>query len=234
MTELVVRPALADLVGPAAEWIGSEVSRAVGERGLCAVALAGGRTPEPVYRKLASHSGISWDRVDVFFTDERAVPPEDPESNYGMIHRALLSRIPISPTRVHRMEADNPDREAAARSYEGALPEHLDLLVLGVGQDGHTASLFPGSPVMEELHRLVVPVIGPKLPPERLTLTPPVIEAARSVVIIATGSDKAAVIARAIEGPWAPREIPAQLARRGRWFLDQAAAERLAEGKVPT
>lgn len=234
MTELVVVPTPNDLVRPSAEWIVSEVRSAVAERGSCSLALAGGRTPEPVYRELASDLTIDWDKVDLYFTDERAVPPEDPESNYGMIRRALISRVSIPPDRVHRMKAESPDRDAAARGYERTLPSSLDVLVLGIGQDGHTASLFPGSAVLDERLRLVVPVAGPKPPPDRLTLTPPVIEAARSVAVIATGSDKAAVVARAIEGPWMPREIPAQLARRGRWFLDQAAAERLTERRVPT
>jgi 6-phosphogluconolactonase len=234
MTDLVVMAVPQDLVKPSAAWIGSEVRQAVADRGSCTLALAGGRTPEPVYRVLASDSTIDWDKVDLYFTDERAVPPEDPESNYGMIRRALISRVSIPPARVHRMKAESPDRDAAAWAYERTLPSSLDVLVLGIGQDGHTASLFPGSTALDEQHRLVVPVVGPKPPPNRLTLTPPVIEAARSVAVIATGADKAAVVARAIEGPWMPWEIPAQLARRGRWFLDQAAAERLTERRVPT
>ena len=234
MTDLIVMALPQDLVKPSAEWIGSEMRGAIAARGSCALALAGGRTPEPVYHELAADTGIDWDKVDLFFTDERAVPPEDPESNYGMVRRALLSRVPMPAGRVHRMEAESPDREAAARSYELSLPLQLDMVVLGVGQDGHTASLFPGSAVLDERRRLVVPVAGPKPPPNRLTLTPPVIENARRVAVIATGQDKAVVIARAIEGPWAPREIPAQLARRGRWFLDQAAAEFLTARRVPT
>ena len=234
MTELVVMSTPRDLVRPSAEWIGSEIKRAVAERGSCALALAGGRTPEPVYRLLASDASIDWTNVDLFFTDERAVPPDDAESNYDMVRRALLSRVSLPPSRTHRMKAESLDRDAAARDYERSLPSQIDVLVLGMGQDGHTASLFPGSPVLDERHRLVVPVVGPKPPPERLTLTPPVIEAARSVAVIAAGADKAAMVARAIEGPWSPREIPAQLARRGRWFLDQAAAAELTQGRVPT
>ncbi len=234
MTELVVVPAPNDLVRPSAEWIASEVRNAVTDRGTCALALAGGRTPEPVYRELARDPSIDWGSVDLFFTDERAVPPDHPESNYGMIRRVLLSVVPLPPGQIHRMEAERPDRDAAARDYERRLPSRLDVLVLGVGQDGHTASLFPGSAVLDEQRRLVMPVVGPKPPPERLTLTPPVIESARQVAVIATGKDKAAAIARAIEGSWAPREIPAQWARGGRWFLDQAAAERLSNRRVPT
>ncbi len=227
MTELIVAPEPAELVRQAADRLRVELIRAIAERGSCAVALAGGRTPEPVYRELATGSEIDWTRVEVFFSDERAVPPDHADSNYRMVHRALLGRVPIPPERVHRMEAERPDRESAAREYEASLPPRLDLLLLGMGPDGHTASLFPGSAVLEERTRLVVPVLGAKPPAGRLTITPPVIQAARWVAVLATGGDKAAMVARAIEGPLAPTAVPAQLARRGVWFLDQAAAARL-------
>lgn len=227
-------PTRAELARPAAEWLGLEVTRAIAGQGACTLCLAGGRTPEPVYRALASGSSIDWTRVDVFFGDERAVPPDHPDSNYLMVYRALLSRVPIPAGQVHRMEAERSDREAAAREYERSLPPQLDILVLGMGPDGHTASLFPGSAALDERHRLVVPVIGAKAPAERLTITPPVIEAARRVAVIATGEDKAAVVARAIEGPLAPKEVPVQLARRGSWFLDQAAAGSLTSRRVAT
>ena len=107
------------------------------------------------------------------------------------------------------------------------LPLSLDVLLLGVGADGHTASLFPGSPALAERRRLVVPVTGAKPPAERLTITPPVIGAARRVAVLGAGADKAAMVARALEGPVEPGEVPAQLARHGVWFLDRAAAGRL-------
>jgi 6-phosphogluconolactonase len=234
VTELIVVSEPADLVQPAAEWLRLEVTRAIAERGSCAVGLAGGRTPEPIYRALASGSGVDWRRVDVFFGDERAVPPDHADSNYRMVRQALLSLVPIPASQVHRMEAERPDREAAAREYERALPPRLDVLVLGMGPDGHTASLFPGSAALDERRRLVVPVVGAKPPVERLTITPPVIEAARKVAVVATGEDKAAMVARAIEGLIAPKAVPVQLARRGVWFLDRAAATRLAARRVAT
>jgi 6-phosphogluconolactonase len=232
MTELIVVPAPSELARPAAEWLELEMSRAIAGRGACSVCLAGGRTPEPVYQDLASASSIDWTRVEVFFGDERAVPPDHPESNYLMVHRVLLSRVPVPARQVHRMEAERGDREAAAREYERVLPPRLDVLVLGMGPDGHTASLFPGSAALDERQRLVVPVIGAKAPTERLTITPPVIEAARRVAVLATGGDKAAIVARAIEGPLAPKDVPVQLARRGSWFLDEAAAGRLTTRRV--
>jgi 6-phosphogluconolactonase len=234
MTELIVVSTPAELARPAAEWLGLEVTRALAERGSCALSLAGGRTPEPVYRELALESRIDWERVDVFFGDERAVPPDHPDSNYFMVQRTLLARVPIPAGNVHRMEAERADREAAARDYERALPLRLDVLLLGMGPDGHTASLFPGSDAMDEQHRLVLPVVGAKPPAERLTITPPVIRAARRVAVIATGEDKAVMVARAIEGSLAPKAVPVQLARRGCWFLDQAAAARLTTRKVAT
>jgi 6-phosphogluconolactonase len=232
MTELIVRSRLAELARQAAEWLGVEVTRAIAERGSCALGVAGGRTPEPVYAELAAGSSIDWRKVSVFFGDERAVPPDHPESNYLMVHLALLSRVPIPHGNVHRMEAERADREAAAREYERALPPRLDVLLLGMGPDGHTASLFPGSAALDERHRLVLPVLGAKPPAERLTITPPVIEAAREVAVIATGEDKALMVARAIEGPLEPRAVPVQLARRGCWFLDPAAAARLTAWRV--
>jgi 6-phosphogluconolactonase len=232
VTELIVVSQPAELARQAVRWLETEVTRAIAERGSCAMSLAGGRTPEPVYRELASGSSIDWKRVDVFFGDERAVPPDHPDSNYLMVHLALLSRVPIPVGNVHRMEAERGDREAAAREYERSLPSQLDILVLGMGPDGHTASLFPGSAAMDERHRLVVPVVGAKPPAERLTITPLVIEAARKVAVIATGEDKAVMVARAIEGRFAPKAVPVQLARQGCWFLDRAAAAQLTAGGV--
>jgi 6-phosphogluconolactonase len=232
MTELIIASQPSDLARDAAEWLGRVVSRAIAGRGKCALCLAGGRTPEPVYRELASGSGIDWSRVEVYFGDERAVPPDHPDSNYHMVHRALLSRVPVPPGQVHRMQAEGADRDAAALDYERRLPPRLDVLFLGMGHDGHTASLFPGSAALDERQRRVVAVIGAKPPAARLTITPPVIAAARSVAVIATGDDKAAMVARALEGPLDPKAIPVQLARRGAWFLDHAAAALLTSPKV--
>jgi 6-phosphogluconolactonase len=232
MTELMVVARPTELARPAAEWLEHEVSKAIAEQGRCALALSGGRTPEPAYRELALVTGVDWARVEIFFADERAVPPDHADSNYRMADIALLSRVPIPDSQVYRMEAERSDRDAAAREYEKLLPRKLDILLLGVGPDGHTASLFPGSPVLDERQRLVVPVIGTKPPAERMTITPPVIEAARKVIVLASGADKAGVVARALEGPLAPKVLPAQLARRGTWMLDQAAAAQLTAPRI--
>jgi 6-phosphogluconolactonase len=232
MTELILASQPSDLAQEAAEWLSREVSGAIVERGRCALCLAGGRSPEPVYRALASGSAIDWSRVDVYFGDERAVPPDHPDSNYHMVHRALLSRLPVPAGQVHRMEAERVDRDAAALDYERRLPPRLDVLLLGMGQDGHTASLFPGSAALDERERRVVAVLGAKPPAGRLTITPPVIDAARTVAVLATGDDKAAAVARALKGPLDPKAVPVQLARRGVWFLDHGAAASLTSPKV--
>jgi 6-phosphogluconolactonase len=232
MTELIVVARPAELARPAAEWLELEVSKAIAERGRCALALSGGRTPEPAYRELALATSIDWPRVEIFFADERAVPPDHVDSNYRMVDLALLSRVPIPASQVYRMEAERSDRDAAAREYERRLPRRLDILLLGIGPDGHTASLFPGSPALDERQSLVLPVLGAKPPAERMSITPPVIEAARKIMVLASGEDKAAVVARALEGPQAPKAVPAQLARRGTWFLDQAAASQLTAPRI--
>lgn len=188
------------------------------------LALAGGSTPRALHEKLARLPDLPWERVAVYFGDERCVPPEHPDSNYRMARESLLDRVPIAAERVHRMRGEWPDREAAARAYEAELPAALDVLVLGIGEDGHTASLFPGAAALSERERRVLPVTGPKPPPERLSITPPVIAAARHVVVLASGSGKSEPVARALSGPWDPLGTPAQLARDGLWILDRAAA----------
>ena len=220
----------AEFVRRAAAWLIEGIKRAAAARGHCAVALAGGRTPEPIYEALASpgyEGRVPWAHVDVFFTDERAVAADDPDSNYRMVRRALLDRVGIEDAQVHRMEADRADVDAAARDYEALLPPRLDVLLLGMGQDGHTASLFPRNAAMAERERRVVSVQGPKPPALRLTITPPVVALARRVALVATGADKADVAAQALEGPFTPEELPVQLALRGTWFLDHAAAAKL-------
>jgi 6-phosphogluconolactonase len=228
--ERIVVTETSRLAEAAAAWIAAALEADVRHHGRSALALAGGATPRPVYECLARDplaARIAWGDLDIFFGDERAVPPDDPASNYGMAAATLLGRVPVAAARIHRMEAERPDRDAAAREYERLLPARLDILLLGMGPDGHTASLFPGSAALDQRERLVVPVTGPKPPAERLTITPPVIAAARRVAVMASGAEKAAAVARALQGPERPRETPVQWARRGVWFLDQAAAAHL-------
>lgn len=196
-----------------------------------ALVLSGGETPAPVYRQLARLKGPDWRRVDIFFGDERAVPPNDPASNFRMAQENLIGPAGIPPGQVHRMEADDPDPHAAAQRYAALLPGRLDLVLLGIGEDGHTLSLFPGAPALQERNLLVVPVTGPKPPPRRLTLTPAALLRAAGTVVLAAGAGKAPAVAQALEGPYAPADCPAQLAREGLWILDRLAAAGLADPK---
>ena len=229
-SERIVTRDAAELAERAAAWIAARLHQAVSERGGCALALTGGRTPEPVYRALAERPGLPWPAVSVFFGDERAVPPEHPESNYAMAFATLLSRVALPPVQIHRMQAERSDLEQAAREYAALLPQRLDLLLLGIGADGHTASLFPGAGALAERERRVVTASGGQPPRARLTITPPVIAAARSVLVMATGTDKAPAVARALAGDAAPETVPATLARGGTWILDRAAAAELPAG----
>jgi 6-phosphogluconolactonase len=199
-------------------------------RGHCTLALAGGATPRPVYERMATSplaARVAWDRVNIYFGDERCVPPQDLQSNYRMAHEVLLQHVPVPNASVHRMEGERADSNAAAQAYEQLLPAELDLLLLGMGEDGHTASLFPRSPALAERTRRVVVVARPAPSPQRLTITPPVIEAADTVVVLVAGANKAAMVARALDGSYAPDELPIQHALRGTWLIDYAAARGL-------
>jgi 6-phosphogluconolactonase len=200
---------------------------AVAEHGTATLALSGGGTPVGTYREL-SRAALPWDRVHVYFCDERGVPPDDPRSNFRMAREALCAPAGIPAVHVHRMEAERADLERAAADYEAALPEALDLLVLGVGEDGHTCSLFPGSPLVRELGRRVGVVRdSPKPPPVRITLTPAALEAARDGLVLVAGAGKAGAVARALGPDADPAATPAALLRGRTWLLDRAAASAL-------
>ncbi len=204
------------------------------------VVLAGGSTPRGVYHALAGeHAGrIRWDRVHLFFGDERCVPSEDPLSNYAMARESLISRIPVPDGNVHRIPAEIDPPAEAARHYEdsirsffgrgpGGPPPRFDLVLLGVGADGHTASLFPGHDALEERSLWVAAVHSAAVvPPWRITLTLPVLDNARQVFFVVTGAAKAAVV-RAIlrDAPEARRYPAARVRGRERtvWFADRAA-----------
>lgn len=209
----------------AARELASLVAGAIAREGRCRLGLAGGRTPRPVYESLAAGCGlppIDWDRVELFFGDERCVPPDDPESNFRMVRESLLDRLPRPPRAVLRMEGERCPE--AAERYEARLPDRLDVLVLGMGADGHTASLFPGSPALHERRRRVLCVRAPVPPELRLTVTPPVIEAAREIVLLAAGRSKAEALARVMADEGRVERTPARIARRGLIVTDADAA----------
>jgi 6-phosphogluconolactonase len=187
--------------------------------GLGSVVLAGGSTPHRMYQLL--QPGPAWARVTALFGDERCVPPEDPESNYRMAFADLLSRV--HPANVHRMPGEL-GAEEAARRYEEVVARYspLDVVLLGMGPDGHTASLFPGAPELAA-QGLVAPVHNaPKPPPDRVTLTLPALRAARRVVFLVTGADKADAVLLASRG-----EVPSGMIPGAEYLLDRAAAARL-------
>jgi 6-phosphogluconolactonase len=219
----------------AADRIADLAASAISERGRFTVALSGGSTPEPVYRRLARepHSGsIDWSRVEVFWGDERCVPPDHEDSNYRLARRALLDEVAIPATAVHRIRGELPPVEAARR-YEREIRRVLaedgrfDLIMLGLGPDGHTASLFPGTSAVLERRRAVVAVRVEKLDAWRVTMTLPLINEARHVVFLVSGSRKAEAVRRVL----ADEELPAARVdpRQGRltWLLDADAAEDL-------
>src|SRR6478609_4476400 len=213
----------------AAERIADALKEAISADSAASLALAGGTTPRAAYEALAKIPGIDWSKINVYFGDERAVPPSHPDSNFAMAKAALFEQVPLPAANIHRIAAEEADQDAAARAYEALLPDRISVMVLGIGEDGHTASLFPGSPALNERVRRVLPVIGPKPPPQRLSITPPVIEAAKECIVLASGSGKAEPVRRALLDPLDIQKTPSGLAREGLWLLDHAAAALLGK-----
>jgi 6-phosphogluconolactonase len=226
-----------DLVKAAADEIVGTLNRAIGERGQSIVALSGGETPRPVYRMLGSEpyrSMVEWNYVHFFFGDERAVPPHDPQSNFGMIEKELFSRISIPPENVHRMFGER-EPSLASIEYEKILQDfagsdglRFDLILLGLGDDGHTASLFPGTDAVTATGSLVTAVFVPKFGKWRITLTLECINDARRVIFLVSGKGKADVVSAILGAGKARQELPASLVRPRDgeviWMLDQDAA----------
>ncbi len=231
--------ALADV---AAQTIVDLGARAVAERGRFMLALAGGATPRATYMRLAvpPHADrMPWDRTWLFFGDERCVPPEHPESNYRMAYEALISKVPLPTDHVFRMRGEADDPEVAATEYartlatvfgtrRGEVPR-FDLILLGVGLDGHTASLFPGSPALKEVFRLVAAVhAAAAIIPQRLTLTFPVFNAAAHVIVLVAGAEKAKTVKIALTGSVAlPVAMVQPVSGTLRWIVDRGAASLL-------
>ncbi len=203
----------------AAEWFAQALREALAGGGRCSFALSGGLTPRPIYRTLAGMD-VPWDRVDFYFVDERCVPPDHQESNYFHAEANLFGPAGVKPEQVHRMEGERDDREAAARDYEALLPRALDVALIGMGEDGHTASLFPGASALEERQRHVLAVVGPKPPPWRLTLTLPVLLGTRKVLNVVAGEGKRDAARRALTG----EALPITRVTNAVWMMDEAAA----------
>jgi 6-phosphogluconolactonase len=221
----------------AAPYVAQTLAAAAAARGTASVALSGGSTPRRTHELLAEpplREMIPWDQVHFFWGDERCVPPDHPDSNYHMAHETLLSRVPIPARNVHRVPTEAGAPVAVAAHYERELRGHFglevedvprfDLILLGMGPDGHTASLFPGGPAVEETRRLVVPSEIEYMPHPRVTFTLPVLDAARAIAFLITGRDKAPALAKALAGD--PSVPAGRVHPVGdlRWYLDRAAA----------
>jgi len=208
-----------ELAHRSAEWLAEALTQALAGGGRCSFALSGGKTTGPIYRTLAGMK-LPWERVDFYFADERCVPPDNPDSNYLLAEESMLRPLGVKPEQVRRMEGEREDRDAAARDYEALLPPALDVVLLGMGEDGHTASLFPGVSSLEEQQRRVLAIVGPKPPPWRLTLTLPVLNAAKRVLFVVAGEGKRDAVRRVMAGD----NVPAARVTNAEWLLDRTAA----------
>jgi 6-phosphogluconolactonase len=243
--DVMVFPDLDAAAAAAAERFADVCDRATAARGACGIALSGGDTPKPLFARLAgpSYRGrIPWDRLQVFWGDERCVPPDDPRSNFKLANDLLLSSVPVPASQIHRMPGDTADHAAAAAGYADMLRAHLphtadgwprfDFVLLGLGANAHTASLFPHTPAVHERERAVVAQFVDEVGMWRMTLTVPVLRRAAETVFLVSGASKADAVRAALEGPQDGDAVPASLIRpidgRVAWMLDAPAASRLS------
>jgi 6-phosphogluconolactonase len=244
-TEIRILTTPQELFEAAAEEVLRAAKEAIAQRGRFTIVLSGGSTPKSLFNLLATNARtvFPWDHTFFFWGDERHVPPTDPDSNYRMAEEAMLSKIPVPAGNVFRFAAENPDAAAVAEAYEQTLRKFFqlgpgqipafDLILLGMGPDGHTASLFPGSPGLQEKTRLVIANWVEKLKASRLTLTLPVLNAARCVAFLVSGTDKAPALHAVLESDVAGEQYPSKLIRPvdGKliWLIDRAAASQLTD-----
>jgi 6-phosphogluconolactonase len=241
MTVIRVLPDPAALADAAARYVVEQARAAIDARGVFTIALSGGSTPRELHLRLSSpplKDQVDWAHVHVFFGDERCVPPDDAQSNYRMADETLLSRVPIRPDHVHRMQGELPPEEAASqyeadlKAFFGNDPPRLDLILLGMGDNGHTASLFPGLRAVHEQQRWVVAEYVGEVSMWRISLTPVVLNLAREAMFLVAGAAKASMLQQVLEGTFAPDERPAQIVRPTPgeviWLVDAAAAEKLS------
>ncbi|MCX6132800.1 MAG: 6-phosphogluconolactonase [Ignavibacteriales bacterium] len=224
----------------AAKEIARIMTTAINDRGVCFVALSGGETPRQIYRRLGMEpikDQVNWNSVHLFFSDERSVSPNDAQSNYGMVERSLLSWIDIPRQNVHRLKGElDPlsaaeEYEADIRSAFGDKEMRFDLVLLGVGEDGHVASIFPGTRVVDEEVALVRPAMNPSQPLQRITLTFPIINSAREILFLVSGKRKASIVQRVLATSKPTRDLPATMVRPAegslRWMIDHDAASQI-------
>jgi 6-phosphogluconolactonase len=241
MTAIRVFPDPAALADSAARQIVERCQAAIDARGSFSIALSGGSTPRDLHRRLASPPlarQVDWAHVHVWFGDERCVPPDDPQSNYRMADETLLSKVPIPSEQVHRMRGEQAPEQAAAnyarelREFFKDEPPRLDVILLGMGDNGHTASLFPGLKAVHEQQRWAMAEYVAEVGMWRITLTPVVLNLGREVVFLVAGSGKASMLRQVLEGSFNPDEHPAQIVRPNPgdvlWLVDAAAAADLS------
>lgn len=236
--EVRIYPDLTSLSRAVAQHVVSLAVDAIASRKVFTLALTGGSTPRPAYEVLATPrfaQRVDWTRVHLFWGDERCVPPDHERSNYRMAHEALVEHLAIPSEQVHRMRGEIPPEEAAF-GYESQLRDvfgdvavpRFDLILLGLGEDGHVASLFPGTEALEDTKRWVVAHYVAKVEEWRLTFTPPVLNAAENVAFLVSGERKRKILQEILESPYRPEELPAQLVQpvegHLRWFVDRDAA----------
>jgi 6-phosphogluconolactonase len=235
-----------ELFAAAAEEVVRAAQEAVSQRGRFTIALSGGSTPKSLFNLLATNAKnvLPWDHMFFFWGDERHVPPTDPDSNYHMAEETMLSKIPVAAGNVFRFAAENPDAAAVADAYEQTLRKffalepgqfpRFDLILLGMGPDGHTASLFPNTAGLKEKSRLVIANWVDKLKTSRLSLTLPVINAAACVAFLVSGTDKAPALHAVLEGDAPGEQYPSKLIHPADgkliWLIDRAAASELKSG----
>lgn len=233
-----------DLFQAAAEEVIRSAADAIAQRGRFTIALSGGSTPRNLYTLIAANASatLPWNQMFFFWGDERHVPPDSPDSNYRMAKETLLTKVPIPSTNIFPVPAENPDAAVAAETYEQTLRKffvvapgefpRFDLILLGMGPDGHTASLFPETAALEEKSRLVVANWVEKLGSSRITFTLPLLNAARCIAFLVSGTDKAAALHEVLEGKAPAEKYPSKLVqpREGKliWFVDRAAASGLS------
>jgi 6-phosphogluconolactonase len=246
---VLVLPTSAALANRAADTFASAAQEAQWGRGGAYIALSGGSTPLALGRRLASppfDRRIPWDHIQFFWGDERWAPPESDESNAGTAMRTFLAHVPIPKDHIHPYEVSAADPKTAAAEMEAKIrallpeneyPPRFDLILLGLGDDGHTASLFPGTSAIYEDRDLVLAHHVPKLNADRLTFTPPLINAARQIVFLVSGSGKASALKQVLEGEYQPDLFPAQVVRpfngKVTWLVDADAAAELSRNPSP-
>lgn len=246
-SSVLILETAAQVAHAAAERFVTYAEESIRDHGSFTVALAGGNTPRLTYESLATNEfsrRIAWPRVQIFFGDERAVPPQNPDSNYRMVHEALISRVAIPPANVHRVQGELDANESASayetelRTVFGAVEwPRFDLVLLGMGADGHTASLFPDSPALTESTKWVIATLQPQTRQQRITLTLPVLNHSVRVLFLVTGKEKAAAVARVLNEQTARAELPAQKVRPANavveWLIDKAGAANLSSAHSP-